>query len=743
MIKNIMRNRVIFYTIILIIIVVFITIVMLNYRLYKLEVKVHEDMLGKKIYSNVSIYAGIIDEKIIHSMEKLSSIRNGFLKEYTENQYDKDSIEKLLNEELEIEKGFLAAYVIIKNDKTDISVYYDDKALYMAEVVYNESKSVNEEIYVSDFKINIKNQYIGIAEKIDKDTTVVGIYNFRYIVEKYIEKTGVGSNLNYFLADQYGNIIFSYEREKIGSNLFVAYSDNEERKNEIKNYLEKDRGILKYNGKLKNNGSSILRKITAWSSFQIKNKKVIVAVSEKIEGVQKNGTELTEIVTVVNIGMVFIFICIIYIFYNLLKKIEKEEEFAEIKEEKNRMENAIVDSNSAFWEYYPLENRMYFSEKFYEITGYNINEFDNNMESLKKIIPENEYLESDRLIKDSVKLSNGKFSFEIRIKKKSGRYIWFLNNGKAEFDEDEKIVKAAGILTDITALKQKEGELASFKTAVEQSPVTIVFTDTEGNITYVNNKFTQLTGYSKEEAMGENPRILKSERHDKEFYRNMWDTLLAGAVWSGEVINRKKDGELYYERANIAPITDENKKIVGYVAIKEDVTNKKEFEIKMEKFATRDELTGVLNRRAGLEFLEQEIKVADRKNEKFSLIYIDVNNLKYVNDNLGHNYGDNLIVEVCGGIKEEIRSSDIIARLGGDEFMVVMPECDKEEAEIIWTRIVKTYDYLNNNFKREYLLSASHGVYEYIPGSGKGVDYILESADREMYEEKKRMKKER
>ena len=332
------------------------------------------------------------------------------------------------------------------------------------------------------------------------------------------------------------------------------------------------------------------------------------------------------------------------------------------------------------------------------------------------------------------------FSIVFRVKSSSGKYIWLLNRGRAIENDNKEIEKIIGVLSDVTILKQKEAELLVFKTAVEQSPVTILFTDIEGKITYVNQKFTTLTGYNKEEALGNNPRILKSEKYDSEFYRNMWDTILAGAVWTGEIVNRKKNGEIYNERANIAPITDENNKITGYLAIKEDITKQKEVEEKMVKFATRDEITGVLNRSAGIQFLEQQIKIAERNSESFAVIYVDVNNLKVVNDNLGHNYGDNLIVEVCGGIKEEIRSTDIVERLGGDEFMIVMPKCDKKESEIIWKRIERAYNYLNNNFAREYKFSASHGIYEYIVGSNTSVDIMLETADKEMYKEKNRIK---
>ncbi len=717
--------------------IVFILCVIYNYANYKNSSKEQEQFLNKKIFSDVITHSTAMEEKLTHVIDELEFIKKGFINGYINEEYKKEKIEKMFTEEMETEKGLITAYAVFKDGKRDITVSYDEKALYMVDEIFKESQRKSEEIYISDFRLDRSLQYYGIVMKVNERSKIVVIYNFKYIVDHFIENTGTGNYLRYFILDKYGNIVFNYEKDRIGKNIFAIYSENESLKKNLKKYFENERGIYIYPGKSQE--TELVKEINAWKSFELKDKKIIVCFTSSKE-------EIESIINRLKINMIHIDILLVIIFFSFMilliyykKDKNKIKEINNLKKEKERMESAINGSCSSVWEFYPKENKVYFSEKIYEITGYNPGSFDNTLEWIKKIIHKEDYQMIVEVF-GNISIKEPFFSIVFRVKSSSGKYIWLLNRGRAIENDNKEIEKIIGVLSDVTILKQKEAELLVFKTAVEQSPVTILFTDIEGKITYVNQKFTTLTGYNKEEALGNNPRILKSEKYDSEFYRNMWDTILAGAVWTGEIVNRKKNGEIYNERANIAPITDENNKITGYLAIKEDITKQKEVEEKMVKFATRDELTGVLNRRAGIEFLEQQIKIAERNSERFAVIYVDVNNLKVVNDNLGHNYGDNLIVEVCGGIKEEIRSTDIVARLGGDEFMIVMPKCDKKESEIIWKRIERAYNYLNNNFAREYKISASHGIYEYIVGSNTSVDIILETADKEMYKEKNRIK---
>jgi PAS domain S-box-containing protein len=154
---------------------------------------------------------------------------------------------------------------------------------------------------------------------------------------------------------------------------------------------------------------------------------------------------------------------------------------------------------------------------------------------------------------------------------------WVYGTGKLEFDKNGNPIRMHGAIQDITERKQAEEKLKLLNRAIEASSVAVEITDAEGNINYVNPFFTELTGYSYEEAQGKNPRFLKSGNHPKEFYKNLWDTILSGKDWSGEIQNRKKNGELYWEKAVISPILDSKGVVNNFVAIKEDITERKNF----------------------------------------------------------------------------------------------------------------------------------------------------------------------
>ena len=164
---------------------------------------------------------------------------------------------------------------------------------------------------------------------------------------------------------------------------------------------------------------------------------------------------------------------------------------------------------------------------------------------------------------------------EYRFLLKDGSIKWVLGRAEPEFDNENQLIGYVGTITDITERKRSEEELIRLSRAVKQSPVSVIITDQEGLITYVNEKFCEVTGYSSEEMLGQNPRIFKSGHHDQNFYKEFWDSIKSGNEWKGEMLNKKKNGELYWESALISPLVNKNGEIINFVAIKEDITEKK------------------------------------------------------------------------------------------------------------------------------------------------------------------------
>ncbi len=169
-------------------------------------------------------------------------------------------------------------------------------------------------------------------------------------------------------------------------------------------------------------------------------------------------------------------------------------------------------------------------------------------------------------------------NFEFRLKMNNGKIKFLKSKTVPYFDQDGKPIRILGTIQDITELKELNNKIIKLSKVVEQSPASVVITDLDGNIEYVNKKFTEITGYSAEEVLGQNPRILKSGKHSEEFYKNLWDTITSGQIWMGEFIDKKKNGELYWESAIITPLFDEKGNKTNFIAIKEDITKRKEIE---------------------------------------------------------------------------------------------------------------------------------------------------------------------
>ncbi|MBF0516275.1 MAG: EAL domain-containing protein [Nitrospirae bacterium] len=292
------------------------------------------------------------------------------------------------------------------------------------------------------------------------------------------------------------------------------------------------------------------------------------------------------------------------------------------------------------------------------------------------------------------------------------------------------------VAADITVRKRYEDDLRKLSIAVEQSLSSIIITDKHGNIEFVNQKFTETTGYTLAEVKGKNPSILKSGKHPPEFYKRLWDTITSGKEFRADVCNRKKDGTLYWEFQSIAPIKDTLGNITHFIAVKIDDTERKHAEERLKQLAHFDMLTGLPNRSLYEDRLRQTLLQAKRTDFNFAVMFLDLDKFKYVNDTLGHHIGDLLLKEVAQRLKESVRESDTVARMGGDEFQILLSKITKPgDAATIAEKIIKSISEPFILNAQQCNIGVSIGI-SVFPDNGDNMELLTKNADMAMYQVK-------
>ena len=305
-------------------------------------------------------------------------------------------------------------------------------------------------------------------------------------------------------------------------------------------------------------------------------------------------------------------------------------------------------------------------------------------------------------------------------------------------DEVGKIASAFNSLTDslersVAQVKAGQEQLRLAAQVFVNSAEAIVITDADNNIMQVNRAFTHITGYSAEEVIGKNPRILKSGQQGPEFYQQMWATLLSTGAWQGEVMDRRKDGEIYPKWLSIAVVRDDAGAVSNYIALFSDITERKASYDRIQYLAHFDALTSLPNRTLLNDRIEQAKHSAKRNHTRFALIFLDLDGFKGINDTLGHHAGDVLLQQVAERLKSCVREMDTVSRLGGDEFVVVLTSLHHREAAIGGAQ--KIIELLTTPFLiegEEVTIGTSIGI-SIFPDDAEETDVLVEMADKAMY----------
>jgi diguanylate cyclase (GGDEF)-like protein/PAS domain S-box-containing protein len=323
----------------------------------------------------------------------------------------------------------------------------------------------------------------------------------------------------------------------------------------------------------------------------------------------------------------------------------------------------------------------------------------------------------------------GSISFVTQHKHKDGHLLDIEISCTILRESDEFVV----FCRDITDRKRAEEKLQVSASVFGISQEGIFITDSLNNIIDVNFAFTKITGYSRDEVIGRNPKILSSGLHNQVFFAQFWEEFKREKSWRGEIWNKRKSGEIYPEMLSISALSDNDGKILRHVAVFSDISNFKEHEAELIRIAHFDSLTRIPNRVLLADRMKQAISQSSRENNLMAVCYLDLDGFKPINDTMGHDVGDAILVEVSKRIENTIRGGDTVARLGGDEFIILLLGLEKaEESLTTLDRLLKSIAEPISVHNNTMTVSASIGVSIY-PLDNDDPDTLMRHADQAMY----------
>jgi diguanylate cyclase (GGDEF)-like protein/PAS domain S-box-containing protein len=328
--------------------------------------------------------------------------------------------------------------------------------------------------------------------------------------------------------------------------------------------------------------------------------------------------------------------------------------------------------------------------------------------------------------------------FELKLNGQNGEQIPVIIAASGLYDSDGEVTGIFAFVTDISQRKQMERELNLAASVFTFASEGILITDADSNIIDVNDAFSRITGFSRDEVIGQNSRMLRSGHQSDAFYQSMWQQLLENGVWEGEVWNRRKNGEVYVELLLISAVTDEYNRVHHYVGLFSDITAQKNQLTQMTYKAHYDVLTQLPNRLLLFDRLSQAMSREPREGMKIVVVYIDLDGFKAVNDDYGHAAGDVLLTTISRRMQKLLRDGDTLARLGGDEFVALLIDlADEAQATPVLERLLDAAAEPVEFDGRTITVSASIGYTVYPQQRTVDTDELLKQADLAMYQAKK------
>lgn len=415
--------------------------------------------------------------------------------------------------------------------------------------------------------------------------------------------------------------------------------------------------------------------------------------------------------------------------------IERQQTADRLRISEANLAKAEQIAQLGYWERHIPENTLFWSDEVYRIFDLSPATTPSYDTFLSRVHPDDRARLEETVEKALTTKTPYNIEHRILLRDRSIRVVH--ERGEVEFDASgTNPMRMFGTVQDITLLKHSEQQLALASRVFDNSIEGITITDPHGVIQSVNRAFTHITGYSPEEAVGQNPSILKSDRHDAAFYHAMWQSLITNGRWEGEIWNRKKNGEVYPEWLSITAITDDFGQPSHHVAVFHDMSEARGFEEQLRFQAQHDALTRLPNRGLFLDRLSVAIGHAQRTGEQVAVLATDLDNFKHVNDSLGHAVGDLLLQQVAERLHACLPADTTIARLGGDDFAVLIEQLSNvQEAIPLAEKLITAFTKPFNLTIYETVITVSIGI-TFFPSDGSDAGNLLKNAELAMYRAK-------
>ncbi|WP_079204323.1 bifunctional diguanylate cyclase/phosphodiesterase [Pseudomonas sp. CC6-YY-74] len=429
-------------------------------------------------------------------------------------------------------------------------------------------------------------------------------------------------------------------------------------------------------------------------------------------------------------GLGFVLLSSVLLYLILCSHLRLQERLRRtLRASEERLNLALESAKEGLWDWDLRSNGVFFSPTYASLLGLQPAALGNTrVRWLQQLHPDDlaQHEQTIATILDNA--SQEAFEVTLRMRHQNGDYRWIQSRGQLQLDAQGRPERFIGTASDISQRRANEHSLRQAAAVFDATQDGVLVTDSDQQIVHVNPAFTRITGYSPEEIIGRQPSFLSSGRHDQAFYQRLWQALAGRGNWSGEIWNRRKNGEIYPQWQRIRAIHDEQGELSHYVAVFSDISALKRSQGELDHLAHHDPLSGLPNRLLFTERVENAIKRA-KSAQQGAVLLIDLDHFKHINESLGHNIGDLLLKAVGERLAAQLGEGMTLARLGGDEFGLLCEHClDASQAASLAQQLLNSLGAPFSLDKHEFYISASIGI-SLFPGDAENLEQVLRNAD--------------